>query len=186
MMAFAKKNVDREKKIANSTLKITKNKYNQMLKMEKQYNSGKKASYDKIKEEFGSLTNIGEVDKDYTFVKDLSDIYSKLTTEHTKLYDKYVKDLSKAKTDAERESLDDQFIFDSFKLQEDYYKKHIEATKRTIKELNKQLKNSNLTEDQKYAIQEQIKDYEDQIVDSQNSIKDAIRNRFEYEFELIE
>lgn len=186
MEAFAKKNVDRQKNVANKTLKINKSMYNQLLKMERQYSSKSKITYNKINQEFGTLNNIGNVDSEYKFVKELDDIYAKLTKKQKSLYSKYQKDIAKAKTDSDKEDIDDQFIIDNLKLQEDYHKGYIEATNRAIKELNKQLKSSSVTEDQKYAIKEQVAQYESDIIDAQNSIKESIRSRFEYEFELIE
>ncbi len=186
MEAFAKKNVDRQKNIANKTLKINKNMYSQLLKMERQHSSKTKITYNKINEEFGSLNNIGNVDSEYKFVKELDDIYAELTKKQTSLYNKYQKDMAKAQTDAKKEDIDDKFIIANLKLQEDYYRGYIEATNKAIKELNKQLKTSSITEDQKYAIKEQVAQYESNIIDAQNSIKESIRDRFEYEFELIE
>lgn len=186
LAGFAKKNVDRVKGVANATLDVNAKMYNQILKMEKDHTAGRKASYNKIVTEFKDLANIGLKDEDYKFVKNLDNIFDSISKKQESITNKYQKDMDKATSQAVKDSLTNQYIIDSLKLQESAFKANIEANKKAIQELNKQLKDTSLTDSQVEAIKQAISDYEKEIIDSQNNIKDSIAERFEFEFSLLE
>ncbi|WP_416494292.1 hypothetical protein, partial [Bacillus mycoides] len=72
------------------------------------------------------------------------------------------------------------------KVQEEYFKASINGAKLAIANLKEQLKDSTLTDDQEEKIKKQINDYEKGIIESQNKIKDSVKQRFEFEFSLLE
>jgi TP901 family phage tail tape measure protein len=183
---FAKKNIDRQSKIANSTLEIESKKFNQMLKMAKDYSQGQKASYKEIQATFEDLASVGKLDESYTFIKELDDSFDELREKQDALTKKYSSDMAKALTSDERDNLTNQYIIDSLKMQEEYFKASIEANENAITELENQLKDSTLTDEQVEKIQAQIDSLEKENIDSQNKIKDAIKDRFDFEFELLE
>ncbi len=184
--AFARKNVDRERNVANAQLDITASKYNAMLAMQKDYSAGNKSTANEIKDEFDSLFAIGLKDEDYTFVKEIDDLFQHIVAKQDALTKKFNSDLEKAMTSEEKENLTNRYIISSLKIQEDYLKASIEASRNAIDELKTQLKDSSLTDEQENAIKQSIESYEQSIIDAQNSIKETIKERFEFEFSLIE
>lgn len=184
--AFAKKNVDRVKKVSQSTLDINAKMYNNLLKMQKEFTSGKKVSATKIKNQFDDLYDIGKVDPNYTFVDVLDDSFDKLKAKQDKMTSKYESDLKKAITQKDKDSLTNKYIIDNMKLQEEYFKSSIDNSKKGIATLKKMLSDSSLTDEQEDKIKDQIATYEKNITEAQNNIKDSIKSRFEYEFSLID
>ncbi|MED3440160.1 phage tail tape measure protein [Bacillus subtilis] len=184
--AFAKKNVDRVKKVSQSTLDINAKMYNNLLKMQKEFTSGKKVSSTKIKDQFDDLYDIGKVDPNYTFVDVLDDSFDKLKAKQDKMTSKYESDLKKAITQKDKDSLTNKYIIDNMKLQEEYFKSSIDNSKKAISTLKKMLSDSSLTDEQEDKIKDQIATYEKNITEAQNNIKDSIKSRFEYEFSLID
>ncbi|MCY8098698.1 phage tail tape measure protein, partial [Bacillus atrophaeus] len=184
--AFAKKNVDRVKKVSQSTLDINAKMYNNLLKMQKEFTSGKKVSATKIKNQFDDLYDIGKVDPNYTFVDVLDDSFDKLKAKQDKMTSKYESDLKKAITQKDKDSLTNKYIIDNMKLQEEYFKSSIDNSKKGITTLKKMLSDSSLTDEQEDKIKDQIATYEKNITEAQNNIKDSIKSRFEYEFSLID
>ncbi|URJ76434.1 phage tail tape measure protein (plasmid) [Bacillus velezensis] len=184
--AFAKKNVDRVKKVSQSTLDINAKMYNNLLKMQKEFTSGKKVSSSKIKDQFDDLYDIGKVDPNYSFVTSLDDSFDNLKNKQDKLTSKYESDLKKALTQKDKDSLTNKYIVDNMKLQEDYFKSSIDNSKKAITSLKKMLSDSSLTDDQEQKIKDQIANYEKDITEAQNNIKDSIKSRFEFEFSLLD
>lgn len=187
LAGFAKKNVDRASGVANATLDINSKMYNQLLTMYKDYTAGKTVSSQAIVSEFGSdLSSIGELDKDYKFVKELDDFFSEVNDKQDKLTKDYQAKMSKVTSQSAKDALTNQYIVDSLGVQQEYYEATIKANQEAIKELQTQLKDSTLTDEQEAQIQQSISDYEKGIIDAQNNIKSTIQERFEFEFSLIE
>jgi hypothetical protein len=184
--AFARKNVDRAKNVSNAQLDIYAKTYNEMLKMESNYTAKKKSTPAKIKSEFGDLASIGNIDENYKFVTKIDDSFKKLKAKQDALTKKFDADMAKAMSPDKKESLTNKYIVDNMKLQEDYFKASITGSKNAIAELKKQLKDSTLTDDQENKIKQQIDAYEKDIISSQNSIKDTIKERFDFEFSLLD
>lgn len=188
LIAFAKKNIDREKKVANAQLEINAEKYNTMLNMEKQYQEKKISSSSGIKGESGSniTSDIEAVFTDYTFVNKLEKFFDVIEEKQAKLTEKYKKDTASALSDAMKDAITDQYILDSLKNQEEYFGTTIDAHRQAILEWQNELRNPELNDSQRASIKQSITDSERAIIDSQNSIKDTIRERFEYEFHMID
>lgn len=184
--AFAKKNVDRVKKVSKSQLDITAKTYNQMLKMASNYTAKKTSTAKEIKSTFGDLIGIGNTDDDYKLVANLDKAFGELQDKQDKLTSTYEKNMKKALSTDTEDSLTNQYIIDTLKLQEAYFNSSITGTKKAISELKKQLRDSTLTGEQETKIREQIEAYEKDVTASQNSIKDTIAERFEFEFSLLD
>ncbi|MEX3625178.1 phage tail tape measure protein [Viridibacillus arvi] len=182
--AYAKKNVDREKGVANSKLDINKKMYNQLLTMQTNYTSGKKVDSKKITATYGELDDIAMLDEKYAKVaKALEKYYKDVQKKQTDLTNKYNNNMANAKDQKEKQSLTDQFILDSLDIEKLYYEAQIKANNSAIKDLNGQLKDA--SEDDKVKIKEQIALYEQSNMDTQNKIKDTIKARFDFEFSLM-
>lgn len=184
--AFAKKNVDRERGVSNAQLSINAEKYNKLLGMYKDYTAKKKVSTTEIKKEFGDLFNIGNIDDKYDFVTKLDNSFDDLKNKQDKLLENYQNKLKKAKTTTEKDSITDNYILDSMKLQEEYLNRQIEANNKAIKEYQEQLKDKTLTETQENNILQQIETLKKNNIDAQNNIKASVKSRFEYEFSLLD
>lgn len=189
--AFAKKNVDRAKNVANAQLQVEKSKYKELLQMEKQYGNGKTPTF---KEVAGKNIDIGAIEtpdsannKMYqgwlNKMKEASNQYSK---EFSSMRDKYDKDMSKTQNQSQRDSLTNKFIIDQLNLQEKMQRKTIELNNEMIAQAEKELKNTTLTTEQREQLEQAILDYKDSSIESQESIKDIIRSRFELEFDLMD
>ncbi len=186
MEFFGKKNVDRVTGIANAQLDITASMYNQMLKMQSEYSSGNKSSVSSIQSKFGDLSSIGLTDEKYDFVKKLDDSYDAVLKKQDDLTAKFQRDMKKAISQQDKDALTNRYIIDNLKVQEEYFKASINGAKLAIANLKEQLKDSTLTDDQEEKIKKQINDYEKGIIESQNKIKDSVKQRFEFEFSLLE
>ncbi|HDX9663343.1 TPA: phage tail tape measure protein [Bacillus cereus] len=185
--AFAKKNVDRQAGVANSQLTIEANKYRQMMQMSHNYASGISSNFEQIVAQFDKVaSDVGIGVKDDKLLKTLSDLYSNLQKKQTELSENYYTAMSEAVFPDEIERITNRYISDNLKLQEEFYKASIIANGETIKELKKQLDNSNLTDDQEDKIKQQIANIEKDTIDAQNKIKATIKDRFEFEFNLLE
>ena len=184
--SFAKKNIERQKNVSKAQLDITAKMYNQMLQMQKDYTTGREASYSEIVSSFGDLANIGLKDEDYTFVKEIDHLFDEIQKRQDELTKKYESDISKALSADEKDSITNKYIIDSMKIQEDYFQATIDANKKAVEELKQQLADPSLTDEQENQIKTQIQSYEKEITSAQNSIKDSIKDRFEFEFSLID
>ena len=185
---YAKKNVDRTQKVANSVLQIEKNKYNSLMKMAKDYSNGKAittTTSTKSSVDYGIMTAT-ENDKAYSqwkkrlekVNKDYADAYKKMVSE----YDKAM-----ANTSGEsKENLTNQMIIDQLKLQEKMQQTLIDLNNEAIKQAEKELKNTSLTTEQRETLLNAIEEYRQSNIDAQNSIKDSIADRYEFEFDLID
>jgi TP901 family phage tail tape measure protein len=182
--SFAKKNVERTKRVSNTQLQVESYKYNQMLKMQDDYTKGKKTSYKQAVADFQSLADIGVMDEDYKFVKEIDDFFNYVQEKQDALTKSYQDSMSGASA-GEKESLTNQYIIDSLKVQEEYFNATIKASKEAINELKNQLNDPSITDGQRLNLQDAIKDYENSISDAQSSIKDTIRDRFDFEFSLL-
>ncbi|PEA25807.1 phage tail tape measure protein [Bacillus cereus] len=186
MESFGKKNVDRATGIANAQLDITASMYNQMLQMQAEYANGNKSSANSIQSKFGDLSSIGMMDEKYDFVKKLDDSYDEVLKKQDALTAKFQSDMKKAISQQDKDALTNRYIIDNMKVQEEYFKASINGAKSAISDLKEQLKDSTLTDDQEEKIKKQIDDYEKGIIESQNKIKDSVKQRFEFEFSLLD
>jgi TP901 family phage tail tape measure protein len=181
---FAQKNIDREKNVANSILQINAKLYSQLLDMKKSYTNGKTIKFDQIQVELKKMADKANKDS-YRLSSVLERYFDKIRDKQDELTKKYSKDMAKALSFEEKESLTRQYIIDNMKLQEEYIKSTIDANKEAIKELQNQLNDSTLTDEQISLIKSQLESYENDIMALQNNLKSAIQSRFEYEFSLL-
>ncbi|MDY7043696.1 phage tail tape measure protein [Virgibacillus sp. M23] len=183
--AFAKKNIDRERNVANATLRIKESMYNHLLKMEKDYSNGKVQEFNNITETLKSHQGTA-TDSSYRFDDELEKHFDDIKKKQDELTEKYQNDMVKANNSDEQEKLTNQYIIDNLKLQESYYRASIDASKDAITELKGQLKDPTLTDELESQIKQQIENYEKEITESQNNIKESIAERFEFEFSLLD
>ena len=184
---FARKNVDRTAQVANDQLQIEAQKYNDMLSMAINYARGARnevgaidvkynVSVESDKIEVPNLTHNQEyVQSSIAYQKEMNE----LKAEYNRL-------MGKANTAEQKEAINSEMIYKQLELQEKVYKSMIEADQKAINDLREQAKNPDMTTEQLKTITDQITEYEKNVIDAQNSIKDAVKNRFEYEKSLID
>ncbi|WP_323064142.1 phage tail tape measure protein [Limosilactobacillus reuteri] len=184
---FARKNVDRTAQVANDQLQIEAQKYNDMLSMAINYARGTRnevgaidvkynVSVESDKIEVPNLTHNQEyVQSSIAYQKEMNE----LKAEYNRL-------MGKANTAEQKEAINSEMIYKQLELQEKVYKSMIEADQKAINDLREQAKNPDMTTEQLKTITDQITEYEKNVIDAQNSIKDAVKNRFDYEKSLID
>lgn len=185
---YAKKNVERTEWVANSILDINKQMYNQLLGLEYAYKNGQDLSMSRVSSSvLGDMGDINKIDAGYgTFVAgQLTKYIKEVQKEQSALLKEYEHNLASALNPDEKDSLTNKYIIDSMKLQEKYLRANIQGNNEAIEELNRQLQDTSLTDDQVEKIKQQISTYEKDNVGAQNSIKDSIKKRFEFEFSLL-
>ncbi|WP_144624834.1 phage tail tape measure protein [Bacillus velezensis] len=184
LTAYAKKNVDRVKKVANSTLDVNAKMYNQLLKMQKDYTNGNKVSAKKLSATYGDLDDIAKIDKDYANkAKNLEKYFEDIKKKEDALTKKYNADMAKTKDARVKDALTDKYLSDGLNIQKQYYEALIKGNNQAIKELNSQL--ADASDDDKQKIKDQIASYEQSNIDTQNKIKDTIKARFDFELSLM-
>lgn len=188
LAGYAKKNVERTEWVANSTLDINRQMYNQLLSLENAYKNGQDFSMSKISHSvLGDMGDINKIDRNYgTLVAgQLTKYIKEVQKEQSALLKEYESSLASALNPDEKDSLTNKYIIDSMKLQEKYLRANIKGNNEAIEELNRQLQDTTLTDDQAEKIKQQIASYEKDNVSAQNGIKDSIKKRFEFEFSLL-
>ena len=182
---FAQKNVDQTAKVANAQLQIERNKYAQLLNLAKSYASGYLGSVSGVK-----TTSVGSSRSDAV------DIDNSRSTQYLAASKKYAEDMNKARqaynkalkaaqTDEEKEAVNQKFILDQIDMQRDVYEEIIKADMAAIETLQNKLSKDDLTTEQRQKINDAIANYESEITNSQNSIKESVKSRFDYENQLI-
>ena len=187
--AFAKKNVDRVKGVANATLTVEQSKYRELLKLANGYSNGKveSVSINTPTKSIGAVK--ADTSKDGSYQKWTNELVA-INNDYVKAYSsmvsKYDNAMRKAKTASEKELLTNSMIIDQLKLQEEIYASMLTANNKAIKNTEDMLKDSSLTTDQRQDLLETIETYRQSNIDAQNSIKDSVKSRFDLEFELID
>lgn len=182
--AYAKRNVDRAKNVANSTLELNAKMYNQLLTMAVEYTKGNKSTAKQLEASYGDLDDIAKIDEQYAkTAKALEKYYEDVKRKQDELTKKYNNDMANATTSQEKQDLTDQFIMDSLDIEKQYYEAQIKANNEAIKELNSQL--ADASDADKAKILDQIEAYENSNIEAQNRIKDTIKARFDFEFSLM-
>lgn len=191
LAAYDKARVERTQRVANNILTIEKSKYNNLLAMAKSFNDGKiispaTAITEKI--DIGKIAvdispNKSSYDSWKNTLKTINDGYSR---EYDAIIQKYTKSIAQASTQAEKEALRGNSILEQLKLQESMYRNIIKTNEQMIAKSKEELKNTTLTTDQITQLEEAIKDYQQASIDAQNSIKETIQSRYDYEFDLID
>lgn len=183
---YAQKNVDRTKKVAEKQLKIEQSKYNALLQIAKNFSKGKSGNVNLDGINTGIGINSAKPDKGTVQMENnLQSVADKFIAKFNKLKEKYSGLLSAASTPAEKEAINQQFILDQMKLQEEANRGLIAGNKEAIKQLKEKLKLKGLSTEQIDKINSTIAGYEKEVMDSENAIKDSIKSRYDYEFEQM-
>ena len=185
--AYAKKNIDRTGKVANSILTIEQGKYAQLLKLQKEFSNGKVGSVTSIKPDAVVGNNKAQTDKkNSAWVKEMEKVNNDYVRAYNSMVTKYEKAMDGAKTQTARDAITNEFIISQLNLQEEMYRKMIDANKSAIEQARNQLKDTGLTTSQRDDLEQYIRDLEDQISESQDAIKESVRSRYEMEFDLLD
>lgn len=190
MDGFAKKNIERSQKVANSVLDVEYKKYSNLLKMANEYSNGKvaSASISQPATSIGSTSSqSSKSGKEYqSWLNTLSSINDAYTKQYAQMVKKYDDAMSKAKTNVEREALTNSVIIEQMKLQESIYGSIIKVNDKAISQSKELLNSGQLTTEQREDILSSIEEYEKSNIDAQTSIRDSVKSRFDLEFQLID
>lgn len=183
---FAVKNVDRTAKVANETLRINAEMYEQLTTIASEYNTGKGISnYTKILSDLSKIVSEKVVDENYGFDTGLEKLYNEMYKKQSELNQKYAEKLVSENYET-RLSAEYEYSVESLSLQKMMLEKSIETSRLAIEEYNKQLSDADLTSSQIQTIEDAIKAEEEAIIDAQNSIKDAVSEMYDFKFSKIE
>lgn len=187
---FAKKNVDRAKKVANSTLQIESKKYASLLQMQKDYSNGKVSTPTISNVSTGiGITTVQKTGKDKEYQAWLSKL-GKINSSYEKAYANMVKKfdvaMKNAKNASEKELITNDMIISQLKLQESMYKDIISVNNMAIANAKKMMTDSSLTTEQIEALKAEIEKYEEANINAQDAIKDSVTSRYDLEMDLID
>lgn len=185
--AFAKKNVDRTAQVANKELQITYEKYESLVKMAESYASGEMIKTEPIRVQYeakGSTDNL-EI-PGLTHNKEWYDASVEYQKKMNNLKAEYNKEMAQANTSEQKQAINQQMLYKQLDLQEEVNKAMIVSDQKAIDSLRKLLNSDGLTTEQRHTISDQIAEYENNQVEAQNNIKDAVKQRFEYEKTLMD
>lgn len=185
--AFAKKNVDRTAQVANQELQINFQKYNELAKMAQDFANKTLTSIEPIRVQFESKGSASDMDiPGITRNKE----YQKTSEEYQKrmnaLKEEYANKLARANTASAKEALNQEMVYKQLNLQEQVLKEEISVDQKAIATLQQMAKDPSMNSEQLKNIRDQIREYTDNAIEAQNNIKDAIKQRFEYEKQLID
>lgn len=187
--AFAKKNVDRAKNVANATLTIETDKYKALMKIASDFSNGKVSNVSVTSPDvaIGKTTTDATKDKTYSnWTNTLKGINNDYTKAYASMVEKYDKAMKNAKTASEKEKLTNGIIIKQLKLQEGIYNSMISANNKAISQAQSMLKDTSLSTEQRQVLLDSIKSYQEANIDAQNSVKNAITSRYDLEFDLMD
>lgn len=187
LIDYSNRNIDKTAKEANQVLQIEANKYNQLLKMAKDYSTGAAIKPSEI-------TVIGETELTDTANQQQYDLWKnkleKFTVDYSKEYadmvERYQRAIDASASSADKQALRNQMIVEQLKMQEQLYKDIIDYNNQFIALSEKELENSNLTTEQRNQLMDAIEEYRLANIDAQNAIRDTVASRFDFEFTLLD
>lgn len=180
---FSKRQVERVGNVANAMLDIERNKYNQLLKMSRDYTNGQVVMADSINV---GLSGTDGYSAKIRMTEQLINSMSEYQLKYEQSISKYSELLNKASTSTEREIINKNMLLNQLKLQEEYQYNIIDQYKNAIKASQALLANEELNTSQRNELLESINSYKEEMANAQDAIRDAIKTRFEYEFDLMD
>lgn len=185
---FARKNIDRTGQVANAQLQIESQKYADLAEMHNKYVQGFVGNGQAPKIDYNTNLNSDQITVPNTTNSNLE--YIKVSKQYQQdmvdLKAKYNEEMAKAKTYEEKEAINNEMVYAQLAEQEKVYKSMIDADQKAIEDLKKQAANPEMTTEQLNTINSQITEYEKNMIEAQNNIKEAIKQRFDYEKTLID
>lgn len=185
---FARKNIDRTGQVANAQLQIEAQKYADLAEMHNRYVQGFVGNGQAPKIDYNTNLNSDQITVPNTSDSNLE--YIKVSKQYQQdmvdLKAKYNEEMAKAKTYEEKEAINNEMVYAQLAEQEKVYKSMIDADKKAIEDLKKQASNPEMTTEQLNTINSQITEYKKNMIEAQNNIKEAIKQRFDYEKTLID
>lgn len=185
---FARKNIDRTGQVANAQLQIESQKYADLAEMHNKYVQGFVGNGQAPKIDYNTNLNSDQITVPNTSNSNLE--YIKVSKQYQQdmvdLKAKYNEEMAKAKTYEEKEAINNEMVYAQLAEQEKVYKSMIDADQKAIEDLKKQAANPEMTTEQLNTINSQITEYEKNMIEAQNNIKEAIKQRFDYEKTLID
>lgn len=188
--AFSKKNVERTGNVANEQLRIEQDKYSQLIHLASEYSKGFTGQIKEIEANYkgnvapswyGDVIEVGTArSKEYTKAM------VKYQNELIALRDKYNDAMARTNNAEEKSKLNQQFAIQQMNMQAELYREQIEQNRQAIVDMEAQLNNGDLTTAQRQTLKDNIAQYEKDNITAQANIKDAIRERFEYENTLLQ
>lgn len=187
--AFAKRNIDRTAQVANQQLQIEQSKYSELIRLTKEYSNGYVAPINTISAVYPSNEDGAGRQQALNIAGSKGEEYMKASVEYSRemaeLKERYQQALDKAVNSQDKERINSKYIVEQMDLQRKIYESMIAADKESIETLTNKYHNENLSSDQLAKINESIANYKSNIMSAQNSIKEAVKARFDYENKMI-
>ncbi len=187
--AFAKRNVDRTAQVANQQLQIEQSKYSELIRLTKEYSNGYVAPINAISAVYPSNEDGAGRQQALNIAGSKGEEYMKASVEYSRemaeLKERYQQALDKVVNSQDKERINSKYIVEQMDLQRKIYESMIAADKESIETLTNKYRNENLSSDQLAKINESIANYKSNIMSAQNSIKEAVKARFDYENKMI-
>lgn len=187
--AFAKRNIDRTAQVANQQLQIEQSKYSELIRLTQEYSNGYVAPINTISAVYPSNEWGAGRQQSLDIAGSKGEEYMKASVKYSQemidLRERYQQVLDKAVSSQDKERINSKYIVEQMDLQRKIYESMIEADKESIDTLTAKYRNENLSSDQLAKINESIANYKSNIVSAQNSIKEAVKARFDYENQMI-
>lgn len=185
--AYSNKNIEKTASAANKILQIEANKYGQLLQMAKDYSDGVAISPTEI-------SVIGDTEMTDTANQQQYDLWKnkleRFTVDYSKEYadmvERYQRAIEASESSADKQALRNQMVLEQLKMQEKLYKDIIDYNNQFIALGEKELENANLTTEQRNQLLDAIEEYRTANIDAQNSIRETVASRFDFEFSLLD
>ncbi|HFI0463206.1 TPA: phage tail tape measure protein [Streptococcus suis] len=187
---YAKANIDRTANVAKQQLVIEASKYNEMLKMAQNFANGKtyaaaleftESSLNRI-ESFSKSQNTA-----YKAWQDsLARLHNRYSSQYRDLVNSYdhLSNIYGGMTD--KVKLNNEYVIKQLMLQEDMYRDIIKVNNTAIQQARLQLQNDTLRTDQKEELLKLITEYEDSSIDAESKIRDVVKDRYDFQFSLLD
>lgn len=187
---YTDKNIDRVNSAANAVLTIESNKYRQLLEMSAKFSEGIAmepldyegigidSSYDAAKSNDSGIYNVWKNQLE-ALTKAYSDEYLQLVQQHESAIDR-------ATSSIDKQAINQQMVLKQLQLQEKLYQDMITWNNKMIEQSQTELENAELTTEQRNQLIDAIEEYRQSNVSAQQSIRDTIASRFDYEFMLMD
>jgi hypothetical protein len=182
--AFAERNIDRSRRVANAELRIRQDKYKQLLTVSE--------DPDSVRDVGTGGFDIGEwlspTNDSYRVNQDMQKYFDQWRKQREKLDTTLAAEMAEAGDNvwAQQDARNRHALglMDSQRL---LYERMISGNASATAEIQRELReNQTLTGDQRAALEQQLRDIADANVDLQDRIRDAVRQRFEFEFEMMD
>ena len=186
MAEFADMQVDRTKKKNNRLLQLDIDRYNQLIKMEQDFASGKFVDVEAGNRGLISAKTSAQEKQYEQWKNSLNEMSYAYTQAYSKMLAKQQAAMDATDDAKLKQEIYSSAIIEQLKYQEKMYEEIIKTNNEYIKLSENMLASSSLTTSQRQELIDQINEYKESNIDAQEAIRSSIEDRFDYEFSLYD